>query len=417
MKMKALLVLFALLTTGVSVALAHLRSLTTTLTAYPPPSTESSKGLKRRLALVAAKRRLAVGAATLAAVVGVAASSATASREVTSRLQATDYNWYPGHYALSNADTSLRKQKFLDDPLITPFTGVQFRYWWSKSELSAGNYSAGFTALDADLARVAAKGKKLLVMLMYKTFDGTSAVPADLRTGPGPWCYGPYCGELKTASSSVAMLWNAAVEARLNAWIAAMAAHLAQSPYIASVAGIVFNETSLGTTSKTVLASAGYDPYAYIRALEDNLLAVTVAAPRLIAILYFEGGFVSMDGKSVEAGKRLGDWMLLHPRTGLGTADLMPKDPKGPNFPCANIAYQSHIACAGAVGKNDYSTAVTDSFQQSFDYGTKPVPNGLRASFLTFLYGVTASSTNAFGFADVSRAIPTHPIPNVDRPW
>jgi hypothetical protein len=212
------------------------------------------------------------------------------------------------------------------------------------------------------------------------------------------------------------MLWNVAVEARLKAWISAMAAHLTQSPYINSVAGIVFNETSLGTRDKTVLASAGYDPYAYIRALEDNLLAVTVAAPRLIAILYFEGGFISMDGNPVNAGKRLGDWMLLHPRTATGRADLMPKESYKPDFPCSNAAYQSQIACASMVQIGDYSTAITDSFQQTFDYGTKPVPSGLHDSFLTFVYS-SASSTNAFNFADVPGQIPTHPIPNIARPW
>ena len=110
-----------------------------------------------------------------------------------------DYNWYPGYYVLNKIDTAATKRSILRDPLVEPFTGVQFRYHWAVSERSPGDYSAGFTTLDADLKRVAAKGKKIMVMLMYKKFDGTSAVPADLRTGPGPWCSGPYCGELTSA--------------------------------------------------------------------------------------------------------------------------------------------------------------------------------------------------------------------------
>jgi beta-lactamase family protein len=328
-----------------------------------------------------------------------------------------DYNWYPGYYVLNNTDTAARKQLILDDPLVMPFTGVQFRYHWARSELRPGDYSAGFATLDADLERVAAKGKKIMVMLVYKEFDGTSAVPADLRKVPGPWCSGSYCGELTNGKgTSLAMLWNPTVEARLNAWIAAMALHLSQSPYIDSVAGILFNETALGTEDKSVLTSAGYDPYVYLQALKDNMLAATTAAPRLITILYFEGGFVSMDGNPVKAGEKMGDWMLLNPRTGAGTPDLKPKAPKQINHPCANPKYQNYIVCAPAVQAGDYSTAVTDSFDQSFNYATAPLPEGLHASFFTFSYRA-GPGPNAFSFADVSQNLATHRIPSIVRPW
>lgn len=328
-----------------------------------------------------------------------------------------DYNWYPGYYVLNNIDTPATKRSILADPLVRPFTGVQFRYHWAASELSPGDYSAGFATLDADLRRVAATGKKILVMLMYKKFDGTSAVPADLRTGPGPWCSGPYCGEFSNgADTSLALLWNPVVESRLKAWITAMALHLSTSRYLDSVAGIVFNETSLGTTDTAVLASADYDPDVYIRALQENMLAAITAAPRLITILYFEGGFVSMDGNPVRAVNKIGDWMLLNPRTGAGTPDLKPKSPKTTSHPCTNSRYQSHIACAPAVQAPDYSTSVTDSFDDSFHYATDPVPDGQHASFLTFSYAV-GPGPNAFTFADVSRSIPDHPIPNTARPW
>jgi hypothetical protein len=340
------------------------------------------------------------------------------SAALTGQLEAIpDYNWYPGYYVLNHIDTAERKQLILDDPLVEPFTGVQFRYHWSASELSPGDYSAGFATLDADLERVAAKGKKLMVMLVYKRSDGTSVVPADLRTGPGPWCSGSYCGELTNGTgTSIALLWNPVVEARLNAWITAMARHLSESPYIDSVAGIVFNETSLGTTDTAVLASADYNPDVYIQALKDNMYAATTAAPRLITILYVEGGFVSMDGNSVRGGQKLGDWMLLNPRTSAGTPDLKPKSPKGTSHPCANANYQSFIACAPAVQANDYAVQITDSFDQSFDYATKAVPDGLHASFFTFSYAV-GNGPNAFTFADVSNNIASHPIPNIGRPW
>jgi hypothetical protein len=333
------------------------------------------------------------------------------------RAEATrDYNWFPGYYVLNTGDTAANKHRILADPLVEPFTGVQFRYHWAASERRRGDYSSGFETLDADLERVAAKGKKILVMLMYKKFNGTSAVPAYLRTDPGRWCSGPYCGELTTRSgTSLALVWNRAVKTRLRAWIGAMAAHLSKSRHLDDVAGIVFNETALGTTDRSVLTSAGYDPDVYLRALEGNMLAATTAAPELQTILYFEGGFVSMDGTPVQAGEKIGKWMLRHPRTGVGMPDLKPKFPKTPSHPCANPAYQGSIACAPAVQAPDYSTTVTSSFDQSFAYATDPAPRGLRASFLTFSYAV-GSGPNAFDFADVSRSIASHPIPNTTRP-
>jgi hypothetical protein len=325
-------------------------------------------------------------------------------------------NWYPGYYVLNHTDTVAAKEHLLADPLVEPFTGVQFRYHWVASEQAPGDYSAGFAALDADLERVAAAGKKLMVMLMYKKFDGTPSVPVDLRAGPGPWCSGSSCGEFAPdGTTRLALLWNPVVASRLEAWISAMARHLGESPHADAVAGIVLNETAVGTTDTALLATADYDPYVYLRALQDNLLAVTTAAPHLIAILYFEGGFVSMGGTSVDAGRLMGDWMLAHPRTGAGTPDLQPKDPKTTNHPCADATYQHAIVCAPAVQAGDYSTAVTDSFEQTFRYGTEPTPHGLGASFLTFSYAVGVGP-NAFSFADVSRNIGTHPIPNTARP-
>lgn len=351
----------------------------------------------------------------LTACVATTANASTSGASTTAAVGA--YNWFRGYYVLNHIDTAARKEKLLSDPLVQPFTGVQFRYHWAASELRPRDYSAGFATLDADLRRVAASGKKLMVMLSYKKSDGTSAVPADLRSGPGDWCSGLYCGDFApNGSTRLAMLWNAAVESRLKAWITAMARHLSQSPYVGSVAGIVFNETSLGTKSRSVLSSASYDPDVYLQAIEDNMLAATTAAPQLIAIVYFEGGFVSMDGTSVRAGQRLGDWMLANPRTGVGVADLIPKQPKGPSHPCANGTYQPRIACAPAVQAGDYATAVTDSFDQTYRYGTARTPDGLYASFITFSYGVGAGP-NAFSFADVSRNIATRPIPNVARPW
>jgi Bacterial Ig domain len=324
-------------------------------------------------------------------------------------------NWFPGYYVLGSSTTFTAKQKILDDPLVAPFTGVQFRYQWSETELAEGDYTAGFAQLDADLESVAARSKKLLVMLQYKNHDGTAAVPSYLLSEGGPWCSGLYCGDLAYEDKHVAMVWNDAVSARLVAWVSAMAGHLAASPHASSVAGIVFNETSLPTVDHTLLAEAGYDPYAYMRGLQEDMLAAVAAAPRLPVFYYHEGGFVSMDGEAVHAGTVMGDWMLEHPHTGSGTSDLKPKDPKTATHPCANPSYQGRFPCNPDVQAGDYSVSVTDSLDQTFQYATGPAPLGLSASYLTFSYAV-GSGPNAFTFEDVSRYILSHPTPNSSVP-
>jgi len=115
------------------------------------------------------------------------------------------------------------------------------------------------------------------------------------------------------------------------------------------------------------------------------------------------------------AGEKLGDWMLLHPRTGPGTPDLTPKIPKATNHPCASPKLQGRIPCAPAVEAPDYALTVTDSLDQTYLYAMSPAPAGLHASFITFSYQ-PGPGPNAFTFADVSNYVQSHPILNVEPP-
>jgi hypothetical protein len=360
--------------------------------------------------------RLTLVAVIAAALLSAAIAATTAPAQVLGR-QAPRHgvNWFPGYYVLSDRTDSILK-KMLQDPLVAPFTGVQLRYHWADSERSRGDYSRGFAQLDHDLKIIAGTRKKLLVMLQYKSFDRSPAVPAYLLAPGGPWCSGRYCGQLSVGHSSLAMVWNPAVNARLRAWIRATAVHLARSRYASSVAGIVFNETSLPTDGVDVLREAGYDPYRYMYGLQANLLAATRAAPRLPVFYYHEGGFVSMNGESVNAGQIMGDWMLRHPHIGTGTPDLKPKDPKSAHHPCANPLYQGRIPCNPDVQSRDYDRDVTDSLQQTLAAALRPAPVGLRASYVTFSYTRAPDPSQAFTFAEVSAYIARHAMPKTAIP-
>jgi hypothetical protein len=182
---------------------------------------------------------------------------------------------------------------------------------------------------------------------------------------------------------------------------------------------VVFNETSLpgGTTDKTLLASVGYDPYKYMAAIQANLLAVTSTSNLIPAYYYHEGGFVSMDGKSLDASTVMGIWMLAHPHTGAGTPDAQSASPKGSNYPLVNPIYQGKIASIPNVQANDYAYSRNHTLLDAYNYMADPTTStgsGLDGTHLVFSYAVTSSP--AFTFADVSRFILTHPVKNTALP-
>src|SRR5262245_35271035 len=112
------------------------------------------------LVAVAPMPYLCVASQVSALLLGIAgpvnsAADGTASTASAPAETIPNYNWFPGYYVLNYIDTAVSKQAILDDPLVEPFTGVQFRYHWAASELLPGDYSAGFATLDADLERVA----------------------------------------------------------------------------------------------------------------------------------------------------------------------------------------------------------------------------------------------------------------------
>lgn len=346
-------------------------------------------------------------------------AQAEENRAAIDALTPITVNWYPGYYTLATAGASAEtKQSIVDDTLSAPFTGYQFRYFWNECEATPGDWSAGFALVDADLTRIfnAGRGQKLLVMLQYKSFDDTAVVPSDMLTDP---LYessdGTFQGEMITPPDNhVAMIWNPNVSSRCQEWIEAMITYLDGHAKRDMVAGIVFNETSVSTSDVVLLGHADYDPDDYITGIQNNLLAVINNTDRFPAFYYHEGGFVDMGGGSVQAGTKMGNWMLTHPHTGCGTPDSKSLNPKTSTHPCANLTYQGIVPCNSDIQAGDYSTDNNASLQEAFDYMTQAGLNKLDSSYLSFSYGV--GSSPAFTWADVSAWIPTHPVPNDDLP-
>ena len=90
--------------------------------------------------------------------------------------------WNPGHYAwagkfrIQDKETLDTILAFIDSIADSPeIRGIQVHAYWSALEgNTAGDYSAGFAAVDAILARCALRGKQLMLALHERQFGGYS---------------------------------------------------------------------------------------------------------------------------------------------------------------------------------------------------------------------------------------------------
>ena len=156
------------------------------------------------------------------------------------------FKWNPGHYAETQTYTAIPDSVVTGSTGISTLTavkGVVQRYNWSSLEPTRGNYN--FALINADLARLRPYGKRLIPLIMDRSWSGTSAssLPAYLASesgGSGGWT-------VKLPSGGViANIWLAPIMDRLIALSAAMAAEYDDEPLFE---GIRFEEITPGYTA------------------------------------------------------------------------------------------------------------------------------------------------------------------------
>jgi hypothetical protein len=314
------------------------------------------------------------------------------------------------------------RDAFLTGALAGPFVGVEMIYPWTTCEgPTMGDYSACFTAMDADIDKVIAAGKHIILLFQYKSFSGDS-VPAYLR-GPGAWCVTAgttqVCGEFQGASSSIAMIWNTAVADRLHAWFGAVAAHYGPGgPGAArgnAIAGIVLPETATANGGPVSAASVGYTPSGYLGAIQDNLTTLVGLFPNLPVFQYIN--FLPQGVPSESAAlKSLGDWALTKRHIGLGCPDVGGSTTFSPfgYDTLMNAKYQTHLAFNVAIEPMDYDAPITTGVAATYAEATGVAPNGMAAQFVVWQH-VTGGS-HVFTIDNVAAYLPSHPDPNVALP-
>jgi hypothetical protein len=318
--------------------------------------------------------------------------------------------WFPGNYVLLNSadDQTTERDAVLGNAgLMNAFVGLEKRYDWTACEAAQGDYSACIADVESDLAAVDAKGKKLIVFLMYKTFTDPHAVPAYMLQ-QGPWCTGSTCGEVAMSNGVSAMLWNTGVADRMHAWIAAMGAAIQNGPHASALAGVVFPESACGACENT----AGYTASAYVDAMKGNVTAAIAAFPNVIAFQYIN--FVPPSSTQTQSLADLADFALATPHAGLGCPDLGPLF-NPPEYPLLeNAKYQGRVPIAPAVESPDYQSGRTSSLPSTYSLGTDPAPKGMAAQIIT--WADTQNASYVFTIADVAAYLPSHPNPNSAPP-
>jgi hypothetical protein len=169
--------------------------------------------------------------------------------------------YHPGHYTLIM--NGVGAQKIMSSALQPGMAGMVRRYTWRSIEPTQGVYD--FSVIKSDLAWAVANGTQLVVIIKYKTDDGTKAGPAYLDS---------YEYSNKIGGYTLG-LWVPLVVTRYNALIKALGAQVDSNR---NFEGVGNQESALSLDAAT-LKSLGYTPEKYRDALINMLSAATVSLP------------------------------------------------------------------------------------------------------------------------------------------
>jgi hypothetical protein len=198
--------------------------------------------------------------------------------------------YHPGHYTI--IINGVGAQKFMSSSIQPGMVGMVRRYSWRSVEPTKGTYD--FSVIKSDLAWATANGMHFIVVITYKTVDGTMDGPAYLD---------PYEIRNKVGGYTL-QLWSPTVIARYNALVKALGA---QVDSIASFEGLGDQESSLSLDSAT-LKTWGYTPELYRDALINMLSASSASLPtsRVFWYMNFLAGNQSYIGDIAAAVAPLG---------------------------------------------------------------------------------------------------------------
>ncbi|AEJ01617.1 hypothetical protein Nit79A3_1809 [Nitrosomonas sp. Is79A3] len=163
--------------------------------------------------------------------------------------------WHPGHYytILSDKNNSTYMAQIYSELENTPaLRGVQIRYSWAELETSYGVYD--FTSIDKRLAELAARNKRLVILLQMKSFDPKIYPVSDylkaVEYEGGVFSFSNNGGS--TINGYNIKLWNPNLLSRMVKLFEALGNRYNSHPYFE---GIGLTETAMGTPTKPITSA------------------------------------------------------------------------------------------------------------------------------------------------------------------
>lgn len=205
--------------------------------------------------------------------------------------------YHPGHYTI--IVNGVGAQNFMTSAMAQPgMVGIVRRYTWRSVEPSQGVYD--FSVIKSDLAWAKAHGAQFIVVIQYKTTDGSKAGPAYLDSLELRNKNGGYTLKLWSQKSTDGY----SVSERYNAMVKALGA---QVDGLANFEGLGNQESSLSLDSTTLKAN-GYTPEKYRDTLINMLSASAASLPtsRVFWFMNFLSGNQSYIGSIASAVAPLG---------------------------------------------------------------------------------------------------------------
>ncbi|HQY22983.1 MAG TPA: glycoside hydrolase [Gammaproteobacteria bacterium] len=190
-----------------------------------------------------------------------------------SDVTSSSVKWHPGHYysimsgKKNNPAYLTQVYSELDD---TPaLRGVQIRYSWTELETSYGVYD--FSSIDNRLAELAAKNKRLIILLNLRIFDPDTALVPNYLENDSIYEGGifPYAsGSSSTIKGYNIKLWNPMVRDRLAALFSALGKRFNSHNYFE---GIGLTETAIGVPIKPLTSVQVNGYYSNLLVLNQNM--------------------------------------------------------------------------------------------------------------------------------------------------
>lgn len=242
--------------------------------------------------------------------------------------------WHPGHYAFVQFSR-------LDETLVFKnFRGIQKTYSWRALEPEKDHYD--FSEVRADLAFLAQHDQRLVIQVQTKTFGQGQNYCPDYLSAP------EYDGGVYRTrwGSFNPVIWNDAVNRRLNTLYAQLGREFDRDPFLEAVV-IPESATTFENSDREKLR---YTTEGYVRAVEAGMQAARDAFPGTVVIQY-----VNMPPEAVQP---LAEFARNH-GVGFGGPDIYPYDPVLTN-PQRGV-YRLYPPLSGivplgaAVQQNDYS--------------------------------------------------------------